>query len=249
LGDFLSLLMHIILHGEGFFMSNSTKIKEIKVKTGTIETEQREMVFTKPVELPANERQWYICFLQGDRLIRNFAIVGVLMLTVLALKSHPAPQAQSVFSALKEGAGMEWDESVGKLSFVNSFLPESIRAVWNENNDVTVYAPVHGKAVHTWSVYEPYVELKSVTKNVFAAADGVVMSIAHGVDEERILRIRHEDGMETLYGNLDVCYVEEGEQVRAGDLIADLMTDGNLVFELRIDGRSVDPQGKMVAAE
>jgi len=25
--------------------------------------------------------------------------------------------------------------------------------------------------------------------------------------------------------------------------------DGNLVFELRIDGRSVDPQGKMVAAE
>ena len=82
--------------------------------------------------------------------------------------------------------------------------------------------------------------------DIRAAADGEVMSIAHGPDEERIIRVRHDDGTEALYGNLQHCYVEAGQRVYAGEIIASLIGDQPLAFELRVDGRSVDPRGKMI---
>ena len=69
------------------------------------------------------------------------------------------------------------------------------------------------------------------------------MSLAHGPGEERILRIRHENGVETLYGNLKECFVEAGSMVESGQVIATLLPDTPLAFELRINGRSVDPSG------
>ena len=67
------------------------------------------------------------------------------------------------------------------------------------------------------------------------------MSVAHGMEEERILRLRHDDGTETIYGNLQSCCVEVGDRVYAGEIIGTLLEDQPLAFEVRINGRSVDP--------
>ena len=140
---------------------------------------------------------------------------------------------------------MQWDDSVGKLSFVNALLPESIQAVWNAETNIEVFSPVNGEIVHAWSRKEPYVLMNSSLRNVRAAEDGEVMSIAHGPDEERIVRIRHEN-CETLYGNLASTTLQEGDLVYAGDIFGQLMDGRALSFELRVDGRSVDPQGHMM---
>ena len=229
---------------EGFFVQ--TQVRNMKVKSRAARLEVPLGESARVEELPRRGHDLGKKLLRLDQLARNLAVVGCLFLVVVAVRNTSAPEAQSVFGALKEGAGMEWDESVGKLSFVNSLLPQSIQAVWNERDVSEVFAPVSGDVVHAWSQAEPYLMIQSGLTDVRAAADGEAISIAHGLDEERIVRIRHDDDTETLYGNLEACYVEVGDRVQAGQIFAGLLDGQPLSFELRVDGRSVDPEGKLL---
>ena len=216
-------------------MNAQTKVKSIRLKKEAIvKTACAE-------ELPEQQHEWQVRFLQLDKLVRNLAVVGGMVLVLVALRNSSAPEAKSVFNALQEGAGMKWDESVGKLSFVNSLFPEEIQEVWNENRSVSVCKPIQGEVVHAWTGDEPYLLIESTELAVRSAAAGEVINIAHGKDEERIIRIRH-DGFDTVYGNMKECLVQEGEQVDAEEVIGTLINAEPLVFELRRDGRSVDPE-------
>ena len=225
-------------------MNRQTQVRNIKVKSEPTLLSDREETSATLIDYP-KESGWGKRLLQTDKLIRNLAVVGGLLLTLVAVKNAGAPQAQSVFSALQDSANMEWDESLGKLSFVGGFLPEGIRAVWSEKESVTVLSPVVGETVHVWTEQEPYLEVMSTVSDVRAVADGEIMSIAHGVDEERILRVRHDDETESIYGNLVMCYGEEGDRVYAGDIIARVLDGKPLACELRKDGRSINPEGLM----
>ena len=217
----------------------------MKLKEEHLLLSEREQARPELIDYPP-ERGFGKRLLQTDKLIRNLAVVGGLLLTLVAVKNADTPQSQSVFSALQDSVHMEWDESLGKLSFVNSYLPESLQAVWNERETVTVLAPVVGETVHAWSEAEPYLELQSAVTDVRAVADGEVMSIAHGIGEEQIVRVRHDDETESIYGNLLVCYAEVGDRVYAGDIIARVPDDAPLAFELRKDGRSINPEGLLM---
>lgn len=224
-------------------MEKQTQVKSIQLKSRASRLEGPLFHMTQAEELPPR-KHWYDALTQFDQLARNLAVVGILFVMVVAVKNAGAPQAQSVFGALQETAGMQWDESIGKLSFVHSLLPESVQSVWKEKEDIAVFAPVSGEMVHVWSRREPYVIFESSLQDVRAAEDGEVMSVAHGPDEERIVRVRHEN-CETLYGNLADVWLQEGDRVYAGDVIGRLMDGRGLSFELRVDGRSVDPKGKL----
>ena len=178
-----------------------------------------------------------------DRLVRNIAVAACLLLLVTALGSVREEPLQSVFSSLQSNVNIEWDESLGKLSFVNSLLPQELRTVWSEQTDAALLTPLQGQVAHAWSRQEPYLGILGTVREVRAALDGEVMSIAHGTDEELILRLRHDDGLETLYGNLAACHVEEGDLIGAGEVIADLLPNAALAFDLRQGGRSIDPTG------
>lgn len=180
-------------------------------------------------------------WIQPEQLSKNLALVGCVALVVLALGQTGSERSVSVFSALRDDMSATWDQDVGKLSFVSDLLPAEIQAVWNPVANISVQSPVNGQVIHTWSVQEPYLEMSTTTTDVRSAANGEVMSIAHGLDEERIIRIRHADGSEALYGNLSTSYVETGSVVESGDIIASLLPGKPLAFELRVDGRSVDP--------
>ncbi|MCI5957366.1 MAG: M23 family metallopeptidase [Clostridiales bacterium] len=227
-------------------MNRQTEVKSMRLKReGTLISDEgipgNAVLSELPLKKSIGRR-----IIQADRLIRNLAVVGALALTVVAVKNAGAPQAQSVFSAIQQSAGMEWDESLGKLSFVGGFLPEGIQAVWSEKEALTVFAPVMGETVHAWTRSEPYVEYAGTVADVRAVADGEVMSIAHGLDEERILRIRHDDETESIYGNLQNCYAQVGDRVYAGDVVARTLDGKPLAFELRKDGRSINPEGLLL---
>lgn len=223
-------------------MNRQTQVKSIRVRSRAARLEGERI---QPTEWTP-KKSWGRRIVQLDRLARNMAVVAGLFLLVVAVRNSTAPEAQSVFGAIQQSASMEWDESLGKLSFVGAILPESVRAVWQETPSVEVFAPVSGSVVHAWSRAEPYLMIESTLSDVRAAADGEVMSIAHGVDEERIVRIRHDDTSETLYGNLQECYVQVGDLVLSGDPIGSLISEKPLAFELRVEGRSVDPSQRLL---
>lgn len=226
----------------GIFLERQTQVHNVKVKSRAARLQAETAA---RVEEWPRRPTWAERLLQMDRLVRNLVVVGCLFAVVAAVKNAGMPQAQSVFGAIQESAGMHWDESVGKLTFVNALLPQSIQAVWNEKEAVSVLAPVDGNIVHAWSASEPYMMIASGENHVHACASGEVMSIAHGLNEERMIRVRHTDGTEALYGNLESCFVQEGDSVQAGQEIGKLLLDSPLAFEWREEGRSVDPQKRL----
>ena len=177
----------------------------------------------------------------AERLTRNMAVAAALLLCAVAVRNAALPQAKDVFTAIQDSVTMDLDDTLGKLTFVSNLLPQSALVFWNSNETVQVAAPVHGDIVHTFQEEEPYIALLGTSSDVRAAADGEVMTIAHGDGEERVVRVRHEDGLETLYGNLLECFVAEGDPVYEGDIIGETADKQPVFFEVRRNGRSLDP--------
>lgn len=227
-------------------MEEQTRVNQIQVRQQRkwiqppMPQEDAYQTSAELTELPARPKGLKR-LLQPENLSRNLALVGCLALVVLALQQTGSEKSVSVFSALQDEMTATWDQDVGKLSFVSDLLPAEIQAVWNPVAGISVQAPVNGPVVHTWSVQEPYLEMSASVTDVRSAGEGEVMSIAHGLDEERIIRIRHIDGSEALYGNLQTVHVEVGSVVQSGEIIASLLPDKPLAFELRVNGQSVDP--------
>ena len=224
-------------------MNQQTQVKNMKVRSRTARLEEPVAQYVQVEELPQRQG-WAQRLFKWEQLGRNLIVAGCLFMVVVAVRNTETPEAQSVFQTLQASAQMEWDETVGKLSFVHSLLPETIQEVWKQEDSIAVFAPVNGEVVHAWSREKPYVMIQTKLSDVRAAADGEVMSIAHGLDEERIVRIRHDDASEAVYGNLASCLAQVGDRVYAGDVFASILEGEPLAFELRVDGRSVDPTGK-----
>lgn len=183
----------------------------------------------------------------AERLTRNVAVAAALLLCVVAVRNASSPETVDVFQAIQQSMTLDLNESIGKLTFVSNLLPETALVFWNSSPTISVMAPVQGDIVHVWHEAEPYIALMGASEDVRAAADGEVMNIAHGDGEERIIRIRHDNGLETMYGNLEESLVSEGDQVYEGDIIGNTIKSQPVLFELRQDGRSIDPTYLMKA--
>ena len=86
----------------------------------------------------------------------------------------------------------------------------------------------------------------SIGTPVRAAASGIVSRVAYNGTLGRHIYIRHDDGFETRYGHLSAQLVKEGQRVSQGDIIGregntGKSTGPHLHFEIRKDGRSLDP--------
>ena len=76
---------------------------------------------------------------------------------------------------------------------------------------------------------------------MYAAAPGQVMSLAHGMNEEKILRIRHENGIETLYYQLENTFVKEGDYVTENTCIGRALKNEEIIWEVRKNGIETNP--------
>jgi len=188
------------------------------------------------IEWIPQEKKW------AERLSRNMAVAAALLICIAAVRAADEnPSAQAVFQTVQEQLSLDLDDSLGKLTFVSNMLPEASMVFWNGAADIEVMAPVSGDIAHVWSAAEPYIAMLSDDINVYCGADGEVMSVAHGDNEERIVRIRHEDGFESIYGNLAACYALVGDKVLAGDVLGQTAKGERVFYELRQEGRSIDP--------
>jgi len=88
---------------------------------------------------------------------------------------------------------------------------------------------------------------------IYATADGVVTYAGWESGYGRLVKIRHDFGMETRYGHLSQIGVKVGDRVSRGDRIGDMGNSGrstgtHLHYEIRIDGTAINPMTFIKAA-
>ncbi len=81
---------------------------------------------------------------------------------------------------------------------------------------------------------------------IYAPADGVVVHAGWLSGYGRLIKIRHEFGIETRYGHLSALKVKVGDRVSRGDRIGDMGNSGrstgpHLHYEVRVGGAPIDP--------
>lgn len=178
-----------------------------------------------------------------EKLARNAALAGMLLIAVTALRSEQLPSGRSVLTAVQEMLEPPpWDETLGRIEFVSNLFPETVSVFFDSPAAYSLRAPSAGALCHAWSEDEPYLGYQpGADGRVYALADGQVMSLSYGPDGEKVLRIRHRDGLETLYYNLESVETAEGDAVAQGTCIGWLMESKEAAVEVRREGRSVDP--------
>ncbi len=89
---------------------------------------------------------------------------------------------------------------------------------------------------------------------VYATADGIVSRAERAGGYGNLVQLEHGKGLETRYGHLSQILVHDGQRVHRGDLIALMGSTGrstgsHLHYEVRIDGRAVNPMPFLQTAD
>ena len=89
---------------------------------------------------------------------------------------------------------------------------------------------------------------------IFATADGVITHAGWDGGYGRLIKIRHDFGIETRYAHLSQIRVEVGQRVSRGDRIGDMGNSGrstgtHLHYEVRLGGAPVNPMTFIKAAK
>jgi len=184
----------------------------------------------------------------GEKLIRNTAIAGAALLCVLAVRNVDQPWSNTAMNGLRQAMTMrvDWDESIGRLSFVRALVPETALVFLNLSREADLTPPAEGTIEHGWSADQPWLEYAVAPgAPVAAAADGVVTAAAQGMGGDWIVLIDH-GGRETVYGYLAEAQARVGQEVAAGSVIGCAASSGEprLYFELREGGVAADPTGR-----
>jgi murein DD-endopeptidase MepM/ murein hydrolase activator NlpD len=88
---------------------------------------------------------------------------------------------------------------------------------------------------------------------IFATADGVITYAGWENGYGRLIKIRHDFGIETRYGHLSQIRVKVGDRVSRGDRIGDMGNSGrstgtHLHYEIRVGGKAINPMTFIKAA-
>ncbi|SEO51439.1 Murein DD-endopeptidase MepM and murein hydrolase activator NlpD, contain LysM domain [Salinihabitans flavidus] len=81
---------------------------------------------------------------------------------------------------------------------------------------------------------------------IYSTAEGVVIHAGWLSGYGRLVKIRHDHGIETRYAHLAKIRVKEGQRVSRGELIGDMGNSGrstgtHLHYEVRVNGKAVNP--------
>ena len=173
----------------------------------------------------------------GEKLTRNVSIAVLVLLTVTAVRQSATEQGGSFMQALQTAVESQWDQNVGRLTYVNVTLSEALQVFSPENASPALVSPVRAKAVQAWSGSSPYLLYENAGQ-VFAAAAGEVGQILHDDQDEFIVRLLHDNGLNTIYYGLKTCNVQEGAPVSADTLLG--TAGDSLAFEVQKNGKSLD---------
>lgn len=174
------------------------------------------------------------------KLTRNTAFLMLLLVCLASIHNQQLPDGRTVLTAVQSTVDQEWDESLGKITFVDNMMPQTLSVFFQEEETYSLSLPCNGTLVHLWETHAPYVSFDTAG-SVLAIADGEVMSLSHDSTDQLSLRIRHENGLESVYYHLASTPLREGDMVSSGEAVGSLQEGHNLVLDVRRNGLSIDP--------
>lgn len=182
----------------------------------------------------------------GDRMLRNTAVACAMLLGVLALGNIRQPWAMRASETVQRALTMhiDLDSSIGRLSFVRDWMPESALVFFNLDGGAELAAPVAGELKHAYSDDQPWLLFACPEDSpVCAAADGTVTAVSELSGGSTGVLIDHGEGMETVYAYLSSASVQPGDAVSRGQALG--QSAAQLYFELRQSEAAVDPTERM----
>lgn len=231
----------------GFFMQNQNKLtfhttldRENKTITPVPDTPD------KPIKAKPKIKKTHAARLSpSERLFKNTAIACGLLLTVMALKNIDTPVTNKITTAVKSVVSMDLDlpSSVGSLSFVQKFMPESALVFLNMTDTKQKALPVKGEIVHPYSEKQPWTEYKTLDNApVYSITEGKVEACVQTEEGDFTILIRNPDGTECVYAFLHQVSVRTGDSIDMGDPLG--LTGANdkarLYFEVRKNGSAIN---------
>lgn len=168
------------------------------------------------------------------KLTRNVAVATALLLGVVTLRGTSA-NGGNLVQAVKEIVQSEWDQNVGRLTYVSGSLADSIQVFGAGKQEWL--CPVAGDAALTVSAMNSALCYENAG-DIYAVAAGEVTQIAHDDDERYIVRVFHQDGLTTVYYGLDRCAVREGDPVTEDTVLG--VSSHAFAFEAQKFGRSIN---------
>ena len=137
------------------------------------------------------------------------------------------------------------EEKPATLTFI-----APVSGIVTTSHSLTV--PVFSPTLEEWRVHTGIDIACNESASVFAAADGTVSEISAHPRFGYTVKIRHENGVTTVYSNLsslDEITVKVGDTVKCGDKIAvvgdsatyELAEEPHLHFEVMKNGEKIDP--------
>ena len=116
--------------------------------------------------------------------------------------------------------------------------------------EIVLFPPVSGVVSNTYDVGKKHFAVDvtaPVETPIKAVANGTVIFSEFTADTGYVIILEHKEGLLSVYKHNGSLYKEQGDSVRAGEVIAsvgntgDLTTGPHLHFELWKDGNSVNP--------
>lgn len=218
-------------------------------KEPEIQTLLKEVRPRRRIRRRKPERQGGDQMTVGEKLVRNTAVACALLLTAMAVKNVDHPWTQKAAEGIRQAMTMrvDWDETLGRLSFVRALVPDTALVFLNLGQKNMLSAPVQGDVSHSYTEQQPWLEYRcEAGQAVFSAMSGTVSAIGQGVDGDWTVLVADEEGRETVYGYLGSVFVEVGQKLKPGQQIGQTgQADPRLYFELREMGESADPSARM----
>ncbi len=179
------------------------------------------------------------------QLLVCVAIVAV----VLVVRALDVPRSAEVFASINDAitTDSDLDRAIGKLKFVGSFFGES-KPVFNPETQGLV-PPIKDLTIETGGAAQTMltIAVPDEITPVLAAADGQIFYAGSSNEYGSLVRIRHEEGYETLYGGIHY-EVQTGDTVLAGERIG-YIKGGELRFAVYHDGRAIDARAYLKKTE
>lgn len=182
----------------------------------------------------------------SERLFRNTAVACALLLCVMALKNIDSPVTNTITEKVKSVVNMDiqFPSSIGNLSFVQKYIPESALVFLNKTDASLPSIPVKGEIVHAYSKAQPWTEYKTENNApVHSMTDGTIEACVETGEGDWTILVRTENNLQTVYAFLNSACVGQGETIRRGMQIGSTGSNdlARLYLEVRKGGEVIDP--------
>lgn len=203
-------------------------------------------------------------FSRGEKIIIKSIICGVIIIAVFFINGMNNDFSKGIIEKINSAVSyqVQWNE-LFKSDVISGF-EEKVASVfhWEQQvstntEDLGFIEPVNGHLTSgfeekTHPVFNTKIEPRGIeysifeTQDILSSNDGIVLSVLKSTYQGNRVVVQHNDKYKTVYDGVEACKVEEGQEIKKGDVIGSIEANEEqsklFFFEVWKDNVAVDPE-------